>query len=216
MKPNIKALTGENGRYLEEKFNENKRLFLIHNLGTTERDFLEHGIKELNSKEVENERMWNLSDDDFFQEFRKNESDKRRTTWGYDEEENKKLILRNYRKQYEPSEFETPLLTLYKQKLQSLPKVDNATKSITSNETTLKWEGTPLQLTELTKALCESKMIGIGLTQKDVFERMRLFFEVDEFNENDKLKDIRKRTLTETPLINTLETSLRNWIKKKD
>jgi hypothetical protein len=80
----------------------------------------------------------------------------------------------------------------------------------------LKWQGTNLQFAELTKALIETKLISPELTQKEFFKRMKQFFNIDEFNESDKLKEIRERTNTTTPLLNILETSLNNWIKKKD
>ena len=80
----------------------------------------------------------------------------------------------------------------------------------------LKWKGSELELTELSKALIELGLISPDLTQKEIFKRLRAFLQVDDFNENDKLKDIRKRTNTKTPLLNKLETSLNNWIHKKD
>ena len=80
----------------------------------------------------------------------------------------------------------------------------------------LNWQGTPLQFTELTKALFETKLISPGLTQKEFFNRMKLFFNVNELDEGEKLGDIRKRTTTTTPLLNILEKSLNNWIKNKD
>ena len=40
--------------------------------------------------------------------------------------------------------------------------------------------------------------------------------QVENFNEADKLKEIRKRTKDKTPLLNILETSLNNWIHRKD
>lgn len=86
----------------------------------------------------------------------------------------------------------------------------------TNQTNSLNWKGTQLQFTELTKALIETELVSPELTQKDFFNRMKLFFNIAEFNENDKLKDIRKRTNTTTPLINILETSLNNWIKSKD
>lgn len=81
---------------------------------------------------------------------------------------------------------------------------------------TLNWQGTPLQFTELIKALIKSNMISPELSEKERFERLRQFFNIDTFNENDKLKDIRKRTNTTTPFIHILETSLNNWINKND
>jgi len=83
-------------------------------------------------------------------------------------------------------------------------------------ENSLKWQGTNLQFAELTKALIETKLISPELTQKEFFKRMKQFFNIDELNESDKLKEIRERTNTTTPLLNILETSLNNWIKKKD
>lgn len=80
----------------------------------------------------------------------------------------------------------------------------------------LNWNGTELQLTELTKALIQSNLINKELTQKDIFKRLKMFFQIDDFNENDKLKDIRKRTKDKTRLINILETSLTTWITNKD
>ena len=80
----------------------------------------------------------------------------------------------------------------------------------------LKWKGSELELTELSKALIELGLINPDLTQKEIFKRLRAFLQVDDFNENDKLKDIRKRTNTTTPLLNKLETSLNHWIHKED
>jgi hypothetical protein len=80
----------------------------------------------------------------------------------------------------------------------------------------LNWQGTPLQFTELTKALFETNLVSPEMNQNEFFKRMKLFFNVNEFNESDKLKDIRKRTNTTTPLLNILETSINNWIKSKD
>jgi hypothetical protein len=81
---------------------------------------------------------------------------------------------------------------------------------------TLNWQGTQLEFTELIKALLLSNKISPELSQKEVFNRLKEFFNVDAFNENDKIRDIRNRTNTPTPFINTLETSLDNWIKSKD
>lgn len=86
----------------------------------------------------------------------------------------------------------------------------------TAPENSLNWQGTTLEFTELVKALFESNKLNPELKQIEIFKRLKQFFNIDEFNENDKLKDIRKRTNTTTPLINVLETSLNNWIKSKD
>lgn len=81
---------------------------------------------------------------------------------------------------------------------------------------TLKWQGTELQLTELTKSLKESNLLNPELSQKVIFERFKEFMQVEKYNVADKLKEIRKRTKDKTPLLNILETSLNNWIIKKD
>lgn len=81
---------------------------------------------------------------------------------------------------------------------------------------TLNWQGTQLEFTELVKALIASNKLNTELTQKEVFNRLREFFNIVEFNENEKLNDIRKRTNTPTPFINILETSLNNWITRID
>ena len=91
---------------------------------------------------------------------------------------------------------------------------NNKTKRVIKN--TLNWQGTQLEFTELIKALLLSNKISPELSQKEVFNRLKEFFNVDAFNENDKIRDIRNRTNTPTPFINTLETSLDNWIKSKD
>ena len=80
----------------------------------------------------------------------------------------------------------------------------------------LKWQGTELQLTELTKALKESNLLNPELSQKVIFDRLKEFMQVEKYNEAEKLKEIRKRTKDKTPLLNILETSLNNWIIKKD
>lgn len=109
------------------KYQRDLVLFNLENIGKTEQDFIERKIREIDLKETDKERMWNLSDEDFFQEFRKDDETKNKTNWNIDEAENKKQILRNYRNSFKPSEFEDYRLTLYKQKQSSLPKTKNTT-----------------------------------------------------------------------------------------
>ena len=80
----------------------------------------------------------------------------------------------------------------------------------------LNWAGTELELSELIKALIQAKKISPELTQTEIFKRFKDLLNVSNFDESDKLKDIRKRTNTLTPFINTLEITLSNWIKAKD
>lgn len=105
-------------------------------------------------------------------------------------------------------------------KLKSLIQTDKPQQSIKIVQPTeqekLAWHGTPLEFTELVKSLLLTNKISPELSQKEIFNRLKAFFNIESFNENDKLKDIRKRTNTPTPFINTLETSLNNWIKSKD
>ena len=86
----------------------------------------------------------------------------------------------------------------------------------TTEANSLNWQGSELQFTELTKALFETKLISPEITQKEFFKRMKQFFNVKDFDDKEKLKGIRARTKDLTPFINTIETSLNNWIKNKD
>ncbi len=80
----------------------------------------------------------------------------------------------------------------------------------------LDWQGTTLQFAEFAKALIESGFIGKVKNEKEVFEKMKQFFNVEEFDKSDKLKQVRKRTKELTPVINILEVALTNWIKRND
>ena len=78
----------------------------------------------------------------------------------------------------------------------------------------LNWQGTELEITELFKALIEAKRIGVWLSQIEVFNRLKLFFEVDDFNESDKIREITDVINTPTLFLNNLEISLNNYSKK--
>ncbi|EMY3550134.1 RteC domain-containing protein, partial [Flavobacterium psychrophilum] len=80
----------------------------------------------------------------------------------------------------------------------------------------LNWQGTTLEFSEFSKALIESGFIGKIKNEKEVFEKMKLFFNVGDFDKSDKLKQVRQRTKELTPVINVLEVALTNWIKDKD
>lgn len=82
-------------------------------------------------------------------------------------------------------------------------------------DNTLHWQGSKLEFTELTKALILSKKFNAELSDKEIFKRLKTFLNIEEFNHNDKIKDIRNRTKDLTPFINILETSLTNYIKNK-
>jgi hypothetical protein len=93
------------------------------------------------------------------------------------------------------------------------PPTERATaKSLNS----LNWQGSTLEFSEFSKALIESGLIGKVTNEKEVFEKMKDFFNVEDFDKSDKLKQVRNRTKTLTPVIQVLETALTNWIKRKD
>ena len=89
-------------------------------------------------------------------------------------------------------------------------KIDEAkdVKDLTIYKT-LDWKGTELQFTELTKTLIETKFISPELTQKEIFKRMKHFFNVNDFDEADKIKQVTNRS--SNPLIEILETTLNNF-----
>jgi hypothetical protein len=76
------------------------------------------------------------------------------------------------------------------------------TETIETTETnSLNWQGTTLEFAELVKALYESNKLNPELKQIEIFKRLKHLFNIDDFNENDKLKDIRRRTNTTPPPI---------------
>ena len=80
----------------------------------------------------------------------------------------------------------------------------------------IQWKGTDLEFSELVKALYESNLISPELTQKECFSILKQAFGLTDFDQNDKLKQIRQRTKDKTKLINTLEINLNKWIEKND
>lgn len=80
----------------------------------------------------------------------------------------------------------------------------------------LNWQGTTLEFSEFSKAIIESGFIGKIKNEKEVFEKMKHFFSVEDFDKSDKLKQVRQRIKELTPVITVLETALTNWIKRKD
>lgn len=94
-------------------------------------------------------------------------------------------------------------------------ELETNSQTIMNAKNTLNWQGSELEFAELVKALIASKKLNPELTQTKIFERMKQFFNVDDFSESDKLKEIRNRTNTPTPLINILGIALTNWIDNK-
>lgn len=79
---------------------------------------------------------------------------------------------------------------------------------------TINWQGTELEFTELFKSLIESNKLNPELTQKEIFNRLRRNFNMQDFDEKDKIKEITNRTNTPTPFLNILETALINYRNK--
>lgn len=78
----------------------------------------------------------------------------------------------------------------------------------------LDWLGSELEFTELIFALYSAKRIGVGMHRNKVFEKLRDIFNIKDFDETDKIRDIKSRAET-TKFITILETTLNNWKNKE-
>lgn len=85
----------------------------------------------------------------------------------------------------------------------------------TENIKPLQWNGTPTQLTELVQALIECKLLPPELTQREIYSRFKVFFNMDFDHENIK-KKIRQRTKDLTPLLEKLMISMEQYVRKDD
>ena len=75
----------------------------------------------------------------------------------------------------------------------------------------LTWMHEPMNLVEIIKALVETK--SFGEPQNKVFARFESLFKID-LKEKDRLHNLRNRTTTPTPFLNSLQDSLSRWIDK--
>lgn len=80
----------------------------------------------------------------------------------------------------------------------------------------LEWRHSKLMLTELVKALILNNCFDKNISDKEVFRKFKTFFGVDEYDHDDKIRDIRKRKNDVTKFISQLETSLMTWYNKED
>lgn len=120
-----------NREYFNSKYDKDLMYFQLEQPEKNAQDFIESKIEKINLKLIDNARMWNLSDDDFYKELKKTKNIiYKNINWGDDEEKNKEWALRTFRKDFQPSEFEDWRLTLYKRKLKELP-IYNTTKTTT-------------------------------------------------------------------------------------
>lgn len=79
----------------------------------------------------------------------------------------------------------------------------------------LQWKGTPTELTELIQSLIECKLLPPELTQREIYSRFKVFFNMDFDHENIK-KKIRQRTKDLTPLLEKLMLSMEQYVHKDD
>lgn len=132
----------ENGLFLDPKiydlrnvedfnlrFERNLAIFKAQNPTKTTREFINNEIEKINNIEAEIKRIWSLSEYEYYNElstdkeiiaFKKFYLNEYKDTT---EEEIKSIILRN-RPRTKPTDFEDYRITLYKQKLNELPKID--------------------------------------------------------------------------------------------
>lgn len=207
--------------HLETEYFNRKELFFSKNKNKTEVHFIKNELKIIDNLEKERNDIYKLSDNDFYNYLvnSKNFKYKRILEESENKEEIKRQIfdihLQREKQNFAPSELKgiNKRKEFYKIKLDNIQR---DTKQSQENRKVLEWKGTTLEFSELVKALQESKLISPELKQYELFELMKNAFNVEDFKESDKLKEIRNRTKTLTPLINTLEINLTNWIKKKD
>ncbi|PTT16071.1 hypothetical protein DBR27_02875, partial [Flavobacterium sp. HMWF030] len=69
------TLDSETMLLLRDEFDSEKMTFLMTNEGGTEKDFIENKIETIEFKIKERQRKFNLSDEEFYQEFRTEEPD---------------------------------------------------------------------------------------------------------------------------------------------
>lgn len=78
-------------------------------------------------------------------------------------------------------------------------------------ERKLNWQLDGLEVAELTKALIKSNKVIGHKSEKEVFDEVMKFFNV-EFDKREKLQTIKQRTKDKTPFLDQLTHSLNNWI----
>jgi hypothetical protein len=208
----------EEENYYNSDFSQKLYIYLSENDDKTILDFIKNELDEISTKKKERARIFNLNDDDFYEYLIiNNDRYKRIIEESIDKNETKILIIRNSLEN-EKSFFKDPTIfdrkeEFYKRKLlenQRSLKIEPKLKN------KIQWKGTDLEFSELVKALYESNLISPELTQKECFSILKQAFGLTDFDQNDKLKQIRQRTKDKTKLINTLEINLNKWIEKND
>ena len=91
-------------------------------------------------------------------------------------------------------------------------KLNEASTTIKKIET-LKWKGSKIEFVELSKALIESDIFNE--TQKEIVEKLSIFFNVDIKTYDQKLTQIKGRNNgSETLFLNKLKQNLDKYLKK--
>lgn len=212
--------TNEEINHFETEYFNNLKKYLSENKNKTDLDFIKNELKKIENEKNEIIRTQNLSNEVFFNEIVLSEITnpyKRAIENGENIETVRNIYFernpRNYNSEIIIPNSKIKKEEFYKVKLQSIQRNLKQEKNIDKK---LYWQGTTLEFSELVKALVESKLVSPELNQKEIYELMRKAFNVEKFDEGQKNKEIRQRSKTSTILINKLETSLTNWIKKND
>lgn len=216
MKDNKTRFSQEELTYFETDYFNKLMKYLSENKNKTDSDFIKNELKKIEIEKKEIISIQTLSNEVFFEKIVLSENTnpyKRAIESGENIETVRNIYFGRYPRN-DNSEITIPNSTIkkeafYKFKLQSIQKN-------LKQEKKLNWQGTPLEFSELVKALIESKLLNPELKQHEIYELMRKAFNVEKFDEGQKNKEIKNRSKTSTILINRLETSLTNWIKKND
>lgn len=130
------TLDSETMLLLRDEFDSEKMIFLMTNEGATEKDFIKNKIETIEFKIKERQRKFNLSDEEFYQEFRTEEPDIFINNGN--ESENIKEFMEHrdsyHTVYYYPSNYIDLQLDFYKAKLNSLPKIESkSNKTLATN-----------------------------------------------------------------------------------
>ena len=96
-------------------------------------------------------------------------------------------------------------------------EITNPSKTIENSPTqipTLNWIGSELELTELVKALIVTNKLNPELTQIEIFKRFRVFFNIEEFDIDQKISDFSTRK-TIPKFLYKLAASVESWSNSK-
>jgi len=130
------TLDAETMLLLRDEFDSEKMIFLMTNEGKTEKDFINNKIETIEFKIQERQRKFNLSNEEFYQEFRIENPDIFINNGN--ESENIKEFMEQrdsyHTVYYYPSNYVDFQLDFYKNKVNSLPKIEDVSnKTLATN-----------------------------------------------------------------------------------